>query len=37
LGLTKNLPDRIFGSEEYCQFSSVHWNSKKPTGEGVSS
>jgi hypothetical protein len=24
LGLTKSLPDRIFGSWEYCQFSSVH-------------
>jgi hypothetical protein len=22
--LTKSLPDRIFGSWEYCQFSSVH-------------
>ena len=25
--------DRIFGSWEYCQFSSVHWNNKKPTAE----
>ena len=24
LGLTKSLHDRIFGSWEYCQFSSVH-------------
>jgi len=24
LGLTKSLHDRIFGSCEYCQFSSVH-------------
>jgi hypothetical protein len=24
LGLTKSLPARIFGSWEYCQFSSVH-------------
>jgi len=24
LGLTKSLYDRIFGSWEYCQFSSVH-------------
>ena len=23
-GLTKSLHDRIFGSWEYCQFSSVH-------------
>ena len=29
LGLTKSLHDRIFGSWEYCQFSSVHWNNKK--------
>ena len=35
LGLTKSLHDRIFGSWEYCQFSSV--NNKKPTAEGVSS
>ena len=25
----------IFGSWEYCQISSVHWNNKKPTAEGV--
>ena len=37
LGLTKSLHDRIFGSWEYFQFSSVHWNNKKPTTEGVSS
>ena len=24
LGLTKSLHDRIFGSWDYCQFSSVH-------------
>ena len=24
LGLTKSLHDRLFGSWEYCQFSSVH-------------
>jgi outer membrane protein assembly factor BamB len=36
LGLTKNLHDRIFGSWEYCQFSSVYWNNKKPTAEGLS-
>ena len=29
LGLSKSLHDRIFGSWEYCQFSSVHWNNKK--------
>ena len=28
LGLTKSLHDRIFGSWEYCQFSSVHWTIK---------
>ena len=37
LGPIKSLHDRIFGSWEYCQFSSVHWNNKKPTAEGVSS
>jgi hypothetical protein len=36
LGLTKNLNDRIFGSWEDCQFSTVHWNNKKTTAEGVS-
>ena len=34
LGLTKSLHDRIFGSSEYCQFSSVHWNNKKTYGGG---
>ena len=29
LGLTKSLHDRIFGSWEYCQFSSVHRKNKK--------
>ena len=37
LGLTKSLHDSIFESWEDCQFSSVHWNNKKPTAEGVSS
>ena len=37
LELTKSLHDRNFGSWEYCQCSSVHWNNKKPTAEGVSS
>ena len=36
-GLTKSLHDRIFGSWEDCQFSSVHWNNKKLRAEGVSS
>jgi len=34
LRLTKSLHDRIFGSWEYCQFSSVHWNNKKTYGGG---
>jgi len=33
-GLKKSLHDRIFGSWEYCQFSSVNWNHKKTYGEG---
>ena len=33
-GLTKSLHDSIFGSWEYCQFSSVHWNNKKTYGRG---
>jgi hypothetical protein len=37
LGLTESLHDRIFGSWEYRQFSSVRSNNKKPTAEGVSS
>jgi len=37
LGLTKSLHDRSFGSWDYCQFSLVHLNHKKPTAEGVSS
>ena len=34
LGLTKSLHDRIFGSWEDRQFSSVHWNNKKTYGGG---
>jgi len=37
LVLTKSLHDRIFGSWDYCQFSSVHLNHKNPMAEGVSS